>query len=222
MHPTQRKLMKRIILFLSLQFPITYPAIAGQDIDLVANVKNSTCKSGISNQGNIDLGVVGVGYFSDNVTPGISNQGNIDLGVVGVGYFSDNVTPESYQPGGKEFTVTVSDCALQGTGDVLNQLHIDFRALSGVMAAGSRQIFANEVATGAKNVGVVLFSIQDPTNIFNVISSAGNSRSVYPVMTSALHNSSWKFYARMQKIDPALDVISGQVMSHILVDVYYE
>lgn len=78
MHPTQRKLMKRIILFLSLQFPITYPAIAGQDIDLVANVKNSTCKSGIS------------------------NQGNIDLGVVGVGYFSDNVTPESYQPGGKE------------------------------------------------------------------------------------------------------------------------
>ncbi|BEC02459.1 hypothetical protein VEE23_39700 [Escherichia coli] len=35
-------------------------------------------------------------------------------------------------------------------------------------------------------------------------------------------NSSWKFYARMQKIDPALDVISGQVMSHILVDVYYE
>ncbi|EPR2207935.1 fimbrial-like protein, partial [Shigella sonnei] len=24
------------------------------------------------------------------------------------------------------------------------------------------------------------------------------------------------------KIDPALDVISGQVMSHILVDVYYE
>ncbi|MDI4390645.1 fimbrial protein StaF [Escherichia coli] len=198
MHPTQRKLMKRIILFLSLLFPITCPAIAGQDIDLVANVKNSTCKSGIS------------------------NQGNIDLGVVGVGYFSGNVTPESYQPGGKEFTVTVSDCALQGTGDVLNQLHIDFRALSGVMAAGSRQIFANEVATGAKNVGVVLFSIQDPANIFNVISSAGNSRSVYPVMTSALNNSSWKFYARMQKIDPVLDVISGQVISHILVDVYYE
>lgn len=69
MHPTQRKLMKRIILFLSLLFPITCPAIAGQDIDLVANVKNSTCKSGISNRGNIVLGVVGVGYFSGNVTP---------------------------------------------------------------------------------------------------------------------------------------------------------
>lgn len=44
MHPTQRKLMKRIILFLSLQFPITYPAIAGQDIDLVANVKTALAK----------------------------------------------------------------------------------------------------------------------------------------------------------------------------------
>lgn len=125
MHPTQRKLMKRIILFLSLQFPITYPAIAGQDIDLVANVKTALAKA-------------------ESVTRVI-----LILASLG-GIFSDNVTPESYQPGGKEFTVTVSDCALQGTGDVLNQLHIDFRALSGVMAAGSRQIFANEVATGAK------------------------------------------------------------------------
>ncbi|TGB63321.1 fimbrial-like protein [Escherichia sp. E4736] len=198
MHPTQRKLMNRIILFLSLLFPITCPAITGQDIDLVANVKNSTCKSGIS------------------------NQGNIDLGVVGVGYFSGNVTPESYQPGGKEFTVSVSDCALQGTGDVLNQLHIDFRALSGVMAAGSRQIFANDEATGAKNVGVVIFSIQDSANTFNVLNTAGISRSVYPVMTSVMDNSSWKFYARMQKIDSTLDVTSGQVKSTVLVDIYYE
>ncbi|MGD2926946.1 fimbrial-like protein [Escherichia coli] len=198
MHPTQRKLMKRIILFLSLLFPITCPAIAGQDIDLIANVKNSTCKSGIS------------------------NQGNIDLGVVGVGYFSGNVTPESYQPGGKEFTVTVSDCALQGTGNVLNQLHIDFRALSGVMATGSRQIFANEDNAGAKNVGVVIFSIQDPANTFNVLGATGNSRSVYPVMSSALNNSSWKFSTRMQKIDPALNVTSGPLISHVLVDIYYE
>lgn len=74
MHPTQRKLMKRIILFLSLLFPITCPAIAGQDIDLVANVKTALAKA-------------------ESVT-----EGNIDLGVVGVGYFSGNVTPESYQP----------------------------------------------------------------------------------------------------------------------------
>lgn len=198
MHPTQRNLMKRIILFLSLLFCIACPAIAGQDIDLVANVKNSTCKSGIS------------------------NQGNIDLGVVGVGYFSGNVTPESYQPGGKEFTITVSDCALQGTGDVLNQLHIDFRALSGVMAAGSRQIFANEISSGASNVGVVIFSTQDSANTFNVLNASGGSRSVYPVMSDDMNGSSWKFSTRMQKIDPALSVTSGQLMSHVLVDIYYE
>ena len=74
MHPTQRKLMKRIILFLSLLFCIACPAIAGQDIDLVANVKTAPAKA-------------------ESVT-----RGNIDLGVVGVGYFSGNVTPESYQP----------------------------------------------------------------------------------------------------------------------------
>lgn len=41
--------MKRIILFLLLLFCIVCPAIAGQDIDFVVNVKNSICKSGISN-----------------------------------------------------------------------------------------------------------------------------------------------------------------------------
>ena len=45
MHPTQRKLMKRIILFLSLLFCIACPAIAGQDIDLVANVKTAPAKA---------------------------------------------------------------------------------------------------------------------------------------------------------------------------------
>lgn len=107
-----------------------------------------------------------------------------------MGYFSGNVTPESYQPGGKEFTITVSDCALQGTGDVLNQLHIDFRALSGVMAAGSRQIFANEISSGASNVGVVIFSTQDSANTFNVLNASGGSRSVYPVMSDDMNGSS--------------------------------
>ena len=119
-------------------------------------------------------------------------------------------------------TVIVQDCTLQGTGNVLNQLHIDFRALSGVMATGSSQIFANEDNAGAKNVGVVIFSIQDPANTFNVLSATGRSRSVYPVMSSALNNSSWKFSTRMQKIDPALNVTSGPLISHVLVDIYYE
>ncbi|QMM76561.1 fimbrial protein StaF [Escherichia coli] len=198
MHPTQRNMVKKTALFISLLFSISSPALAGMDIDMTANVKNSTCKSGVS------------------------NQGNIDLGVVGVGYFAGNTSPEDYQAGGKEFTVTVTDCAFQETGDVLNQLHIDFRALNGVMAVGSQQIFANDNAAGATNVGVVIFSIQDPANKFNVLSNTGTSRSVYPIMTSALNNSTWKFYTRMQKINTAGPITSGQVTSNVLIDIYYE
>lgn len=73
---------------------------------------------------------------------------------------------------------------------MLNQLHIDFRALSGVMAAGSRQIFANEISSGASNVGVVIFSTQDSANTFNVLNASGGSRSVYPVMSDDMNGSS--------------------------------
>lgn len=198
MHPTQRKMTKKAGLFLSLILSMIHPVMAGMDIDMTANVKNSTCKSGIS------------------------NQGNIDLGVVGVGYFAGNTSAEDNQPGGKEFTITVTDCAFQGTGDVLNQLYIEFRPLSGVMATGSRQIFNNDNVSGASNVGVVIFSIQDPANTFNVLNTAGISRSIYPVMSSEMNNSSWKFYTRMQKVNPALNITSGQVKSTVLVDVYYE
>ena len=198
MHPTQRKMTKKAGLFLSLILSMIHPVMAGMDIDMTANVKNSTCKSGIS------------------------NQGNIDLGVVGVGYFAGNTSAEDNQPGGKEFTITVTDCAFQGTGDVLNQLHIEFRPLSGVMATGSRQIFNNDNVSGASNVGVVIFSIQDPANTFNVLNTAGISRSIYPVMSSEMNNSSWKFYTRMQKVNPALNITSGQIKSTVLVDVYYE
>ena len=74
MHPTQRKLMKRIILFLSLLFFIACPAIAGQDIDLVANVKNSTCKSGISNRGILILASLGWDIFQVMLLLKVINQ----------------------------------------------------------------------------------------------------------------------------------------------------
>lgn len=166
MHPTQRKLIKKIILFLSLLFCIACPAIAGQNINLVANVKNSTCKSKIS------------------------NQSNINLSVVKVKYFSSNVTPKSYQPSKKKFTITVSNCALQKTSNVLNQLHINFKALSSVMAAGSKQIFANKISSKASNVKVVIFSTQNSANTFNVLNASSKSRSVYPVMSNNINSSS--------------------------------
>ena len=195
---SQLKIKIKTSLFLALLFATSSPVYAGLDVDMVANIKNSTCKSGLS------------------------NLGNIDLGVVGVEYFSGNVTAEDNYPGWREFTVTVTDCAIQGSGNVLNQLHINFKPLNGVMATGSQQIFANENVAGAQNVGVVIFSIQDPANTFNVLNPAGSSRSIYPVMTADLNNSSWKFYTRMQKINPALNIASGQVKSTVLIDIYYE
>lgn len=195
---SQLKIKIKTSLFLALLFATFSPVYAGLDVDMVANIKNSTCKSGLS------------------------NLGNIDLGVVGVDYFSGNVAPEDDYPGGRGFTITVTDCAIQGSGNVLNQLHINFKPLNGVMATGSQQIFANENVAGAQNVGVVIFSTQDPANIFNVLTPAGSSRSIYPVMTADLNNSSWKFYTRMQKINPVLNVMPGQIISHVLIDIYYE
>ena len=58
---------------------------------------------------------------------------------------------------------------------MLNQLHIDFRALSGVKAAGSRQIFANEIVRGN---GEVIFT-QDSANTFMLLMLQA-IRSVYP------------------------------------------
>ena len=50
----KRKIKKKTGLFLAFIFTTSFSAFAGQDINLTANVKNSTCQSGISNQGNID------------------------------------------------------------------------------------------------------------------------------------------------------------------------
>ena len=42
MRPTQRNLMKKSILILSLLFSATSPVVAGQDVDIVANIKNKS------------------------------------------------------------------------------------------------------------------------------------------------------------------------------------
>ncbi len=60
---SQLKIKIKTSLFLALLFATSSPVYAGLDVDMVANIKNSTCKSGLSNLGNIDLGVVGVDYF---------------------------------------------------------------------------------------------------------------------------------------------------------------
>lgn len=53
-----------------------------------------------------------------------------------------------------------------------------------------KSIFANEISSGASNVGVVIFSTQDSANTFNVLNASGGSRSVYPVMSDDINGSS--------------------------------
>ncbi|HGX4144351.1 TPA: fimbrial-like protein [Escherichia coli] len=151
----------------------------------------------------------------------ISNQGLVNLGTVGVGYFASNVSAEDNYPGGKTFTVTVKDCPSAGTTS--SQLHIEFKPVSGVMATGSQQIFANNHVGGAQNVGIVIFSQNNQSSdTVNVLSPTGQFRTVWPVASANMNNSSWQFYTRMQKIDPLLPVGAGFVTSNVLVDIYYQ
>ena len=80
---SQLKIKIKTSLFLALLFATSSPVYAGLDVDMVANIKNSTCKSGLSNLGNIDLGVVGVDYFSGNV--GIGDTSPAAMLTVGSG-----------------------------------------------------------------------------------------------------------------------------------------
>ncbi|EBX6016056.1 fimbrial protein [Salmonella enterica subsp. enterica serovar Portland] len=174
---------------------------ADQDVDIIATVVSTTCQT----------------EFSDN--------GIINLGTVGMNYFPDNVTAETDLAGGKTFTITVLNCNNSAPGITPSQLKIDFKPKNGQLATGNLQVFANEEEqqpTGAKNVGIVIFSMQPGEAAFNVLGTDGSSRAVYPVTSSSLEHSSWQFYARMQRVVNTTPPEAGEVKSSVLVDVHYE
>ena len=103
-----------------------------------------------------------------------------------------------------------------------SKLTIHFSPLSGSFAVGSAQIFANDDVNGAKNVGVVIFSVNDANNVYNVMKTDGTPRSKYDITSTNYAGSSYSFYARMQKIQPGQSIVSGAVKSSVLVSVYYE
>lgn len=112
---------------------------------------------------------------------------------------------------------------MPSAGTTSSQLHIEFKPVSGVMATGSQQIFANNHVGGAQNVGIVIFSQNNQSSdTVNVLSPTGQFRTVWPVASANMNNSSWQFYTRMQKIDPLLPVGAGFVTSNVLVDIYYQ
>ncbi|MCV5540194.1 fimbrial protein, partial [Escherichia coli] len=65
-----------------------------------------------------------------------------------------------------------------------SQMKLDFQPQAGSLAQVNNQIFSNEYeqqATGAKNVGIVIFSAQPNQQTFNVRGTDGSSTAIYSV-----------------------------------------
>ena len=170
---------------------------ADTDVEIKANVVNTSCQISVDNNGLVSLGTRGIDYFANSVT-----------------------AEDPYQ-GGSTFYVHVKEC-MPVSGKAPSKLTVFFSPLSGSFAVGSAQIFANDAADGAKNVGVVIFSVNDANNVYNVMNTDGTPRSSFDVTAANYADSRYSFYARMQKIQSGQSIVSGPVKSSVLVSVYYE
>lgn len=172
---------------------------ADKDVDLTANIVSSTCQVEVN------------------------NNGIVDLGTVTLGYFTDNVTPDTDYAGGKNFTVNVVSCDnLQTTQ---SQIKLDFQPQTGSLSRQNQQVFSNQYelqSTGAKNVGIVIFSAQPNEQKFNVRGTDGTSKAIYALPSNQIIPSTWTFYSRMQRVDNSLAPVAGIVRSQVIVNVYYE
>jgi P pilus assembly protein, pilin FimA len=173
------------------------PCLADSDMEIKANIVNTSCEISLD------------------------NNGSINLGTVSQDYFANNETPDDILSGGQTFYVKVKNCAPVG-GTIPSKMTIHFAPLSGSLSPYSNQVFANEDATGPQNVGVVIFSTHDAQNIVNVMNTDGTPRSVYDVTPADYTGVNYSFYARMQKIVAAQPVTGGGVKASVLVSVYYE
>lgn len=170
---------------------------ADTDVEIKANIVNTSCEVSVD------------------------DNGLIDLGTKGLDYFASGVTAEDLYEGGRTFYVHVKDC-MPVSGKEPSKITLHFSPLSGSFALGSTQIFANQEVDGAKNVGVVIFSVNDSNNVYNVMNTDGTPRSQYEVTAADYADSRYSFYARMQKVQSGQSIVSGAVKSSVLVSVYYE
>ncbi len=190
---------RRILLFalnagLASALPVA-PLLADTNVDFTATVQKDTCQ--ITTDGN----------------------GTVNLATVGPSYFADGVTAETDYKGGEEFQIKLVSCPVSD-GNITN-VTFNFAPQSGLFATGNPQVFANDLATsagGASNVGVVIFTTEPPRN--NVLNTDGSSRAIFAATTYS--DTSWTFYARMQKILSSDTVVPGELSSHVLVNVSYE
>lgn len=190
---------RRIFLFalnvgLVSALPVT-PLLADTNVDFTATVQKDTCQ--ITTDG----------------------DGTVNLATVGPSYFADGITAETDYKGGEEFQIKLISCPVSD-GNITN-VTFNFTPQSGQLAPGNQQVFANDLdssAGGATNVGVVIFTTESPRK--NVLNTDGSSRATFAATTYS--DTSWTFYSRMQKIRSTEKVTTGELSSHVLVNVSYE
>ncbi|MCG0458905.1 fimbrial protein [Enterobacter cloacae complex sp. ECC445] len=172
-------------------------ASSGLDVNMTANIVNSTCQVSVNNGGNVYLPTVTRSWF----------------------YNSDNTTrlaPTDYVSG-TPFTVSVTDCHTGGEDTSgIRQLHFSFSPQNGFWS-GQNQVFKNDATTGAaQNVGLVIFSAKYNTN---VLKSDGSSDVAYDIAENGNVLTDYEFSVRYQNTGA---VAGGSVTSNVLVDVRYE
>lgn len=187
---------KAFVVFTLSVLSLLRPAQANENVELTANVVKNTCQLMLDNNGYIDLGT----QFVDS--------------------FDSGVTPDDLYQNGKTFYVHLLNCDI-GNGSSPTRVVIRFHPKSGSLSRVSNQIFTNENALGAKNVGIVILSIQDANHPYNVLNVDGSPKSVFAWSPTAA-NASYPFYTRMQKEIGAQPISPGSVNTSVLVEAYYE
>ncbi|WP_276163394.1 fimbrial-like protein [Superficieibacter sp. HKU1] len=158
----------------------------------------------------------------DSCQISLNNNKSVILDSVGYDYFADNITPEDDYAGGEMFYVTINNCPGSDSKNP-KKLTLSFTPLSGSLSPYSNQIFTNDDETGAQNVGIVIFSVQDPNNRFNVLKSDGSPQSIYAVSSADdLTEKNYTFYTRMQRENNARSVTGGPVRTSVWISAYYE
>lgn len=172
-------------------------ASSNVETNLTANIVNSTCQLGVENGGEIYLPSIMRSWFynSDN---------------------SNRLSPTDDEAG-IPFTIQVVNCyESEGSGAGIKQLQFSFSPKNGFWS-NQYQVFKNDATTGAaENVGIVIFSSKNRTNVLN---TDGSSNVSYDVSSGDDYLKDYQFYARYQNIGT---VTGGIITSNVLVDVTYE
>lgn len=196
-----RLLVKNAMSWLALCLGFSTAGFASNlEMDMTANIINNTCQVSIADNGNVALPTVGKPWFY-----------TVDG--------TDRLKPAD-PAGGTRFAVQVVDCHGDDSGSG-QALHFTFKPQTAQPVGISKQIFDNDtpdLAGGAENVGIVIFS---ESNNQNVLDNNGESDVVIKITAPSEQQSylkAYSFYARYQNYGP---VSAGKVTAHALVSVTY-